>query len=180
MKQLIVFFVSILLILSVWDISSAYKKQAVFSVITDTFIIPEFIYHEGFVHFEMNIRDTTYEYRFTDNIGNNQNYTPRDIRTVKDSNYFNNIKYVSLHKTWYDHEHQYKDTTGNNKPLPVSKILARYDRIGKHGWLCIDYVTHQQTDLKEIPNKIVRIDSNISNDGSRKEVYIYYGVVPIK
>src|ERR1700733_6773456 len=67
--------------------------------------------------------DTTYKYEC---------YDTRDSIVNFFSIYkFDTVKFVSLFKSYPDNAHPYTDVTdGKRKPLPVSSIIRRYDRVG--------------------------------------------------
>jgi hypothetical protein len=53
------------------------------------------------------------------------------------------IGFVSLIKSYVDRGHTYKDKNGDEKPLPVSVIIKRFDRIDSTTWQCVDYWTNK-------------------------------------
>lgn len=88
------------------------------------------------------------------------------------------LRYVSLIKTYTDHTHTYKDATGKLQPLPVQRIIHRYDKTSTNKWLCIDYSNGKPYTLTEYSTDIVRTDSTQTTDpvlGNKNTiVYQYY------
>jgi hypothetical protein len=69
------------------------------------------------------------------------------------------VRYISVFQQYTDNLHTYKDAQGVEKPLPVSKIIYRYDKVGNDKWMSIDYSTNKYTKLKEDMGEIVRSDT---------------------
>ncbi len=88
------------------------------------------------------------------------------------------LRYVSVIKTYTDHTHTYKDATGKLQPLPVQKIIHRYDKTSTNKWLCIDYANGKPYTLTEYSTDIVRTDSSMTTDpvlgNNNTIVYKYY------
>lgn len=88
------------------------------------------------------------------------------------------LRYVSVIKTYTDHTHTYKDATGKIQPLPVQKIIHRYDKTSTDKWLCIDYSNGKPYTLTEYSTDIVRTDSTLTTDpvlgNNNTIVYQYY------
>lgn len=76
------------------------------------------------------------------------------------------LRYVSLLEGYTDKEHTYKDAKGELQPLPVSKIIYRYDRMGGDKWLSVNYKSNKTIRLQEYVNEIVRTDTVKSTDGN--------------
>ncbi len=92
--------------------------------------------------------------------------------------YYQLLRYVSVIKTYTDHSHTYKDANGKLQPLPVQKIIHRYDKTSSNKWLCIDYTNGKPYTLTEYSTDIVRTDSTQITDpvlGNKNTVvYQYY------
>ena len=75
-------------------------------------------------------------------------YDARDsimsMTSIKD---INDVRFISLFKSYNDDKHTYTDASGKLQPLPVSSIIRRYDRTGKNKWLSVDYATNKYTQL---------------------------------
>ena len=102
-------------------------------------------------------------------------YDRRDsiIPKVKD---YDSVKYYSVFKSYIDSTHTYKDRDGKKQFLPVSKIIKRYDRLGKLRWMCVTYPGNAYSELKDNKNIIVRADTiAVNNSGNTIiEIYKYY------
>ena len=70
---------------------------------------------------------------------------------------FDEVRYVSIFKTYTDYSHTYKDH-GKELPLPVSFIAYRYDKLGTNKWRRIEYPNQKYTELKEDAGIIVKTD----------------------
>jgi hypothetical protein len=79
-----------------------------------------------------------------------------DVDTLKD---IDQVRYISLYKSYTDKLNTYKDANGKEQPLPVSKIIRRYDKLGTSKWMIIDYATNKYTELKEDKQTIVRMET---------------------
>jgi hypothetical protein len=117
------------------------------------------------------VKDTVYRYECYD-AGNNLIST--DALTDPSG-----LRYVSLLRSYPDPEHTYKDAAGKPQPLPVSKIINRYDRTGGDKWLSVNYLTNKTTTLQEHLTEIVKTDTVKSTDGSTL-LRNYYKVTPVK
>ncbi len=98
---------------------------------------------------------------------------------------FTDVRFVSFFKSYPDNAHPYTDANdGKRKPLPLSSIIRRYDKVGDDKWMSIDYKTNKYTTLKESRTYIVRTDTlTITDPISNKEsttIYCYYKVETIK
>jgi hypothetical protein len=118
--------------------------------------------------------DTTFSFEYYDARSNKISLdTVQDVATVHS---------VSLIKNYTDRAHTYVDKDGKEKPLPVSKIVYRYDRSGPGKWMTIDYATNKVGMLKEFPDEIVRTDrtSVTTNNITQIRVNKYYRVTSTK
>ncbi len=150
------------------DINSITKTPV---VITELYLVPEFYFPD-----EQQNGDTTLSFTCYDSRDSVMN-----MDTVAD---FNKVRYASLIKVYTDHEHTYKDDDGKRKPLPVTLIVGRYDRLGKEKWMNIAYPGNKYTELKEYRNEIVRTDSLMEEGATPNEIVLsvfrYYKVFPVK
>lgn len=130
------------------------------AVTTYVFTVPEFYFHRP-----QQVKDTTYEFFC---------YDSRDSVMGHISDY-DSVHYYSLYKSYIDSTHHYKDDNGNKKPLPVSAIVKRFDRIGKDKWMCVQYPHNKYTELKDFKNVIVSSDSDRIVDAitGNEELLIY-------
>lgn len=76
------------------------------------------------------------------------------------------LRFVSRLEGHIDSLHTYRDAQGKLQPLPVSRIVHRYDRIGNDKWLFVNYKTNKTTTLTELPDNTVAKDTVSSADGS--------------
>ena len=109
-------------------------------------------------------------------------YDSRDsiLTRVKENS---EIRFISVFKSYDDPVHTYIDN-GVKKPLPVSSIIRRYDRVGDDKWISVDYATNKVSNLKEYRNQIVRSDSQIImtpvDNVKLITIYSYYKVEVVK
>jgi hypothetical protein len=111
--------------------------------------------------------DTTFEMKCYD----------RQNKLLEQWTMFDQVRYVSVFKTYTDSKHTYKDRDGHVLPLPVSSIITRYDRIGTQQWLRVNYANQQYTKLTEHRDNIVKTDTLKTAEG-RVVIYRYYSVAP--
>jgi hypothetical protein len=118
--------------------------------------------------------DTTFSYEYYD-----ARSRKVSLDTVVD---ISTIHSVSVIKSYTDRAHTFVDKDGKEKPLPVSKIVYRYDRSGPGKWMSIDYATNKIGSLKELPNEIVHTDSATvtMNNTTQVRVNKYYRVTRAK
>ena len=76
------------------------------------------------------------------------------------------LRFVSRLEGHTDSMHTYKDAQGKQQPLPVSRIVHRYDRIGNDKWLFVNYKNNKTATLSEYPDDTVAKDTVSSADGS--------------
>jgi hypothetical protein len=69
------------------------------------------------------------------------------------------VRYISLFISYTDHDHNYKDAQGQILPLPVSKIIRRYDKLGTDKWMSIDYANNKYIELNENKSDITRTET---------------------
>ena len=107
-------------------------------------------------------------------------YDKRDSVIGKVSD-FEQVYYLSVFKNYIDSFHTYVDAKGVKQFLPISKIVKRYDRIGKCRWMCISYPGNHYMDLKGNPDSIIRVDTIRTNINGKliTEIYQYYKVEEI-
>ncbi len=77
---------------------------------------------------------------------------------------FDNVKYISLFKRYTDYAHKYKEKDGTEKPLPISKIIYRYDKLSRARWMVVDYATNKMAELTELPQQVTKTDSVVVED----------------
>ena len=108
-----------------------------------TLLLPEF-----FEHRYRTDKDTIWEYKC---------YNNKDSLLSLDTlNNTDGIRYYSLFKTYTDSSHKYVDANGIKQFLPVSSIIARYDKMGTDKWMYIDYANNKFLYLKEYKSEILR------------------------
>lgn len=140
-------------------------------LITDNYLVPEFYYIDSLYKGDTSFVYTCYDSR--DSILN--------MDTIQN---FEQVHYISLLKNFTDHEHTYRDNDGTKKPLPVSVIAKRYDKLGVNKWMSISYPGNKYEELKENKSEIVKVDSFMEESQSGKEmilsIYKYYKVSTVK
>ncbi len=82
---------------------------------------------------------------------------------------FGSIWYVSKLKNYIDYTKKFKDTDGIEKPLPVSVIVYRYDRLNKISWMAVDYATNKMSTLTEERSNTTKVEKMKAKDGSEIE-----------
>jgi hypothetical protein len=97
---------------------------------------------------------------------------------------FANVHYLSVFKSYIDHLHTYRDDYGKQKPLPVSLIVSRYDRLSSNKWSHITYPQNHYEQLREVNSDIVRTDTVQQEDAADhvtiELIYHYYRVDELK
>lgn len=97
---------------------------------------------------------------------------------------FGSVKYIAVYKNFIDYAHTYKDYDGKEKPLPITNIIQRYDRLGRDKWMNVSYPGNKYAELREYKNDIVRVDTFINHNPVSNITSIsicrYYKVVPVK
>lgn len=136
---------------------------------TDTeriiYTAPEFYFHRAHEH-----RDTTFQYFC---------YDSRDSLIRHVSNY-DSVYYYSLYRNYPDPVHTYKDYSGVERPLIVSSIIRRFDRLGNDKWREVNYLNNKYYEFTANRKKITNSDSVVLYDPNTgkvvKHVYQYYKV----
>ncbi|MFI5195981.1 MAG: hypothetical protein ACHQD8_02735 [Chitinophagales bacterium] len=94
---------------------------------------------------------------------------------------YDSVRYFSLFKSYTDSAHTYKNSNGEKKPLPVSSIIKRYDRISKDKWMSIEYPKNKYMELTEYKNIIVNTDTvalvDPASDKTTLKIFNYYKIV---
>jgi hypothetical protein len=94
------------------------------------------------------------------------------------------IRFISVFQNYTDPKQRYKDAQGVEKPLPVSKIIYRYDKVANDKWMSIDYTTNRYVQLKEDMTEIVRADTVVVTDPrkgiTQPRINKYYKVKKVK
>ncbi len=132
-----------------------------------TLLLPEF-----FEHRYRTDKDTIWEFKC---------YDSRDSLISPDTlANTDGIRYYSLFKTYTDSSHKYVDANGIKQFLPVSSIIARYDKMGTDKWMYIDYATNKFLYLKEYKSEILHSDKIVMPASKHEPGYMitykYYRV----
>ena len=139
-------------------------------ILVERYLVPEFYFTDT-----MRKGDTTFAYVCYDTRDSVLN-----VDTVYDD--FANVHYLSLYKSFIDHIHTYRDN-GKDKPLPVSLIVHRYDRLSVNRWSSITYPENKYEELGEFKNDIIRVDTFRDEDTTMhltiESIYSYYKTVPL-
>ncbi|MCF8448709.1 MAG: hypothetical protein K9G49_02460 [Taibaiella sp.] len=94
------------------------------------------------------------------------------------------LRYVSVTQSYPDPVQIYKAADGTIKPLPVQKIIYRYDKTGNDKWFSVNYITNKSAQLREYTSDIVRRDSITVQDPIKGNylitVYKYFRVSPMQ
>lgn len=100
-----------------------------------------------------------------------------DVDTLHD---IEAVRYISLFINYPDHQHNYRNAQGQILPLPVSKIIKRWDKLGTSKWMSIDYANNKYTELREDKTIITRKESvtinHPDNNTSEETSLRYYSV----
>jgi len=107
--------------------------------------------------------DTTFEVRCYD----------KQDSVIKILNDFGEVRYVCRWMHYLDRLHPYKDFDGTYKPLPVSVITARYEKMGATKWMYINYMTKEYKTYTAHPETIVDSFINPIVDVPSGSVYYY-------
>lgn len=128
------------------DPMDVFGRQPVPENVVKNVLLPEF-YTRG----EKHINDTVLKYECYD--ATNQIILPDTLTDYK------TLRYLSLIKTYPDPIQKYKDANGTLQPLPIQKIVYRYDKVGSDKWLTVDYANNKQATFQEHTTNIVRTDT---------------------
>lgn len=97
---------------------------------------------------------------------------------------YNLLRYVSVTQSYPDPVETYKAADGTLKPLPVQKIIYRYDKTGNDKWFSVNYITNKSAQLREHVSDIVHRDSITVQDPIKGNylitVYKYYRLSPMQ
>ncbi len=153
------------------DPMDVFGRQPAPQNITNTVLVPEFYFagdrHSG----DTVIRQLCY---------NAANDLIR-LDTLKD---YHLLRYISTLQYYTEKDHTYRDAEGKLQPLPVEKIVYRYDKTGSDKWFSVDYATHKSTTLQEFINDIVKVDTVNATDPAMGNIittiYRHYKVSPVK
>ncbi len=85
------------------------------------------------------------------------------------------LQFVSLVQYYTHPAETYNDEKGQKRPLPIEKIIYRYDRIGENGWLTVNYRNNKSSFMKEDIDQIVRTET-ITTPAGNTVKYEYYKV----
>lgn len=107
--------------------------------------------------------DTTFEMRCYD----------KQDSVIKILNDLSEVRYVCRWMHYLDRLHPYKDFDGTYKPLPVSVITARYEKMGATKWMYINYMTKEYKTFTAHPETIVDSSINPIVDVPSGSVYYY-------
>jgi len=163
--------VAVLVLIALFFILHPQAMQAQ-NRIYKTYLVPEFFHPKI-----PNSADTSYMVKCYDKADSALDYWTD----------FDEVHYVSVFKNYKDSVHLFKDDDGKRKPLPVSLIVNRYDKVSKNKWLHIDYLRHTYTDLLEDKTVILRSDTLSPSQAYNKKdsaintysIYRYYKVAPV-
>ena len=136
-----------------------------------TYLLPEF-----FNFTERKLGDTIIRYDAYD-----INSMKMGVDTLTDHT---RLRFLSKVYQYLDHVNKYKDSNGVWQPLPIERIMYRYDKTGTDLWLTVDYHTNMPETVREFPNEITKSDSVLVTDPvtgrDRLNVYRFYRVEPVK
>lgn len=125
--------------------------------VPDTLLLPYFLKYATNTH-----GDTTFEMRCYD----------KQDSIVKKLEDFSVVRYVCKWMHYTDPLHPYKDFDGMYKPLPVSVITERYEKMGATKWMYINYTTKAYKSYTAHPKTIV--DSFILSIVDAPNLQVYY------
>jgi len=153
------------------DPMDQFGRQPVPAVVKTTALVPEFYGYGG-----QRFNDTVIRYECYD--AHNNIILPD---TLKD---YQQLRYVSVLKRYNDPVNKYRDANGAMQPLPVEKIIRRYDKTGIDKWFYVDYTTNKSATLQEFPQEIVHRDTVTVIDPvtntEHQTFYNEYKVAPVK
>ncbi len=147
------------------DPMDVFGRQATAGSTFKTVLLPDICMHAGVFN------DTIYRYEYYN--AAHELINPDTLTNYRD------LKFISLLRGYTDTEHTYKDASGVQQPLPVSRIINRYDRIGSNKWLCVDYLNNKTGSLTEDTGDIIHRDTVAGSNGS-SIVRSYYRTAPAK
>ncbi len=134
-----------------------------------------FSFPQFYSYLPSTVNDTVYKYECYD-----ANQNPINVDTVQNAN---GIKFISFIKTFTDYTNTYVDSQGKAQPVPVSKMLYKYDRTGADSWESFDFVNNYKAELKEYKDEVLKADTTVLVDpitGTRQlTIRRYYRVVEL-
>lgn len=135
-----------------------------------------FTFPQFYSYWPVNVNDTVLKYECFDGSQN-----PINVDTLQN---INDIKYISLVKTYTDYVNTYVDSQGKASPVPISKMLYKYDRTGADSWRSFDYTSNYIAELKEYKDDLMKSDTTMLVDpitGTKQlTVRRFYRVVEIE
>lgn len=152
------------------DPMDAFGRQPATEVMISPLLLPEFYSYLPRID-----KDTEFKYECYN--------IHHDLLAIDSVHDFEAVRYISLFKNYPDRAHTYIDPTGNEKPLPISKIIYRYDKIGTDKWLSVNYANNKTINLVEFKAYVSKVDTSYSTTATgvtRKTVHKYYKVIPAK
>ncbi len=93
---------------------------------------------------------------------------------------FDLVRYVSLWQKYIDHDHTYRDNNGVKHPLPVARIVFRYDKMSATKWMAVDYFTNKMSEVKEFKDEVIRRDTTRSGGAAISRITNYYRTEVLK
>jgi hypothetical protein len=153
------------------DPMDVFGRQAVPAEVSNTVLVPEFFsareWHSGDTLLKMLCYNAANELIRMD--------------TITD---YRRLRYVSLMQYYTEQGHTYKDAEGKIQPLPVEKIIYRYDKTGNDKWFSVDYASRKSSSLQEFVNEIVKTDTVKATDpvlgNAVTTIYRHYKVSQVK
>lgn len=122
------------------------------------------------------VKDTTFKFESYD--------THNELILLDSLHDIDDVRYISLIKSYNDPVETYVDSKGVKQPLPIARIIYRYDKVGSSKWLSVDYATNKSTYLAEFTNYTSRVDTatgtNPVTGAPQKIIHKYYKVFPAK
>lgn len=122
-----------------------------------------FLFPQFYSYWPIDNNDTILKYECYD-----LHHSLVNMDTLRD---IDDVYFISFIKKYTDYTRTYIDGEGKPQPLPIVKILYKYERTGTDSWNSFDYTNNTGTELKEHKNEIVRTDTtSITNpaNGSRQ------------
>ncbi len=107
--------------------------------------------------------DTIYEYKCFDKIDS-------PILFVDN---FDSVRYLSIYKNYYDHNHLIINKDGNKTPQFVSKFVYRFEKEKNNKWNKVDIQNNTTIMMETNKSRIVHIDTQSITDPFSDDLYMY-------
>lgn len=115
-----------------------------------------FLFPQFYSYWPANVNDTILKYECFD-----ANQNPINVDTLQN---VLDVKFISLVRSYTDYVNTYIDSQGKASPVPISKMLYKYDRTGADSWRSFDYSSNYVAELREYKDDVMKADTTVLID----------------